>query len=223
MKSVTLDASIRSETGKGPARRMRSGGEVPAIIYGGELPLMISVSSRELESVLRRGEGSSLVVELQLKDEGGRSIQTLIKDVQRNPIHSRLVHADFQELMAGRRLQLSVPIHLTGLSIGVKDQAGVQDHVLRVLEIECLPINIPSYLEVDVSALEKGQALHVRDIVPPEGVFIRHAAEAVVVTITGQRIEEKTVAEAEAEAAAAEEAAVVEAADEGAKKEDSAS
>ena len=184
---------------------------------------MIAVSAPELETILRQGVGSSVVVEVKLTEEGGRTIRTLLKDVQRNPIHSRLVHADFQELLKGHRLQLSVPIHVTGMSLGVREQSGVQDHVLREIEIECLPADIPSFLAVDVEILEKGQALHVRDIVPPEGVTIRHAQDSVVVTITGQRVEEKTAAEEEAEALAAEEAAAAEGeaegADEGSKEE----
>ena len=200
MKSVELDGSRRDGTGKGPARRMRAQGRIPAIIYGGDSQTPISVPTRELEAILRHAQSTSLLIQIRLGES--QQVRTLLKEVQRDPVYSRLVHADFQEIHEGSRLRVTVPVHLVGLPIGVKDQGGVLDHVLRELDIECLPDAIPDVFEVDVSHLLKGVAVHVHEMTAPAGAIIRNPADSVVATVTGRALE--AVAEVEAGAPAAE-------------------
>jgi large subunit ribosomal protein L25 len=219
MKIVTLDASLRDEKGKGPARRMRFAGMVPAVIYGGQSPVSIRISSRDLEAILRHVEGTSLLVEIRLSNGESRSIKTLLKDVQRDPVQSHLVHADFQEIREGHQLHVTTPVHLVGTPPGVKEQGGVVDHILRELDVACLPEAIPDFVDVDISALYIGDSIHIREITVPEGVTIRNAEDAVIVNVIGRAVEEEKPEEAEevAEEAAAEEGEAAEAKDESAK------
>lgn len=203
MKIVTLDASLRDERGKGPARRLRSTGNVPAVIYGGRSPVPIRISSRDLEGLLRHVEGTSLLIEIRLSDGESRSIKTLLKDVQRDPVQSQLVHADFQEIHEGQQLHVTTPIHLAGTPPGVKEQGGVVDHILRELEVQCVAEAIPDFVEVDISNLYIGDSIHVHDVTVPEGVTVRNAEDAVIVNVIGRTVEE---AKPEEEEAAAEEA-----------------
>jgi large subunit ribosomal protein L25 len=179
---------------------MRAQGRIPAIIYGGDSQTPISVPMRELEAILRHAQSTSLLIQIRLGES--QQVRTLLKEVQRDPVYSRLVHADFQEIHEGSRLRVTVPVHLVGLPIGVKDQGGVLDHVLRELDIECLPDAIPDVFEVDVSHLLKGVAVHVHEMTAPAGATIRNPADSVVATVTGRALE--AVAEAEAGAPAAE-------------------
>jgi large subunit ribosomal protein L25 len=207
MKIVELEATRREGKGKGPARRLRAQGFIPAIVYGSGEPVPVSVPVRELEKLLRHEEGTGILVDLLLKDGEQKRIRTLLKEVQRDPVSSEALHADFQAIREGQKLHLSVPVRLVGTAVGVKDEGGLLDHILRELEIECTAEHIPAHIEVDVSELHVGQALHVSDIEPPEGVRIRNRPEAVIVAVEGKTVEapaEEEAAAAEAEAAAEE-------------------
>jgi large subunit ribosomal protein L25 len=219
MKIVTLDASLRDERGKGPARRLRFAGTVPAVIYGGETPVSIRISSRDLETILRHVEGTSLLVEIRLSNGESRSIRTLLKEVQRDPVQSHLLHADFQEIREGQQLHLTTPVHLAGMPPGVKEQGGVVDHILRELDVACIAEAIPDFVEVDISGLFIGDSIHVREITVPEGVTIRNAEDAVIVNVIGRTVEEEKPEEAEevAEEAAAEEGEAAEGKEESSK------
>ncbi len=209
MALVELTAQLREERGTGAAHRIRSGGNLPGVVYGqGGDNLTISVQQSDFDRLLRRAAGGTVVVDLQVAGAREKSLKVLIREVQRDPVTSRPIHLDFLRISMDKPVQVVVPIHLTGLAEGVKTQGGFMDHVLREVEVQCLPDRIPQFLEVDVTPLSVGQAFHVRDL-REEELQVITPAERVIVSIHGKAAEPAP----EAEAAAAAEAAQAEGAE----------
>ena len=195
MATATLTAESRSETGKGAARKLRAAGRVPAVIYGHRRePQGLSLDSRTLGLTLERVSASS-VFELAL---GGTTVRALIREVQRHPVSRALVHVDFQELVAGERVTMRVPLAFVGTAEGVRNQGGLLEEVTRELEISADPANIPDRIDVDVSALTIGHPLHVRDLAVPQGVTVLTDAGATVVQVSPPRLEEEGASSSEA-------------------------
>jgi large subunit ribosomal protein L25 len=166
---TTLNASPRSETGKGPARQLRATGRVPGILYGsGQEPILFHVANRDLLHLFHGAGGTSILVDL---DVDGTKHLALPREVQRDNIHGTYVHVDFLAVRRDEKVTLSVEVHEIGEAPGVK-LGGVIEHHLREVEIECLPNDVPEGLFADISALAIGDMLHVGDIVTPEGVTI---------------------------------------------------
>ena len=200
MSTATLSATLRSESGKGAARAMRRAGSVPAVIYGHKRePMSLAVSTRELERLLERVSPST-VVELSID---GKVSRTLIREIQKHPFKKQLVHVDFQELVAGEKIAVSIPLVIVGVSVGVRSFAGVLDQTLRDLEVSVDPSAIPNHIDVDVSALNIGDSIHVRDLKLPAGVTVLTDADASVVVVAAPKVN-ATDAAADAAAAAAE-------------------
>ncbi len=188
MATTSLGAELRSETGKGVARTLRATGRVPAIVYGhARAPQALSVNARELGRLLDQFSAASTVVELGL---GGGTTRTLIREVQRHPVDRSLVHVDFQELVAGERVTVRVPLVFVGTPEGVRSEGGLLEEQLRDVEVSADPSSIPDHIEVDVSALVLGHPLHVRDLIFPEGVTVITDADATVVMVAPPRVEE---------------------------------
>jgi len=195
MATPTLTAESRSETGKGAARKLRAAGRVPAVIYGHRRePQGLSLDARTLGLTLERVSASS-VFELAL---GGTTVRALIREVQRHPVSRALVHVDFQELVAGERVTMRVPLAFVGVAEGVRNQGGLLEEVTRELEISADPANIPDRIDVDVSALTIGHPLHVRDLAVPQGVTVLTDAGATVVQVSPPRLEEEGASSSEA-------------------------
>ena len=213
MADVALDVEIRSNAGKGAARKLRQAGRIPAVCYGrGRAPLSVSLDPRSLEKLLATSAtGINTLIDLRVSGGGdydGRVV--LVKDLQRDPVSARALHADFYAVDLEQAIEVSVPIHVFGSAPGVT-LGGILDHALRELQIECLPRSIPDQILVDVSALEIGMSLHVRDLVLPAGVkLISNPDLSVISVVTPAALEEEApaaAAPAEGEAAAAEGAA----------------
>jgi large subunit ribosomal protein L25 len=199
---VQLKAEARSSRGKGAARAMRRGGMVPAVIYGrGREPAPLSVDGVALGHLLEKIVPASTIVELTL---GEQTVRALIREVQRHPVRPGIVHVDFYEIRAGEKIRLEVPIHCVGIPEGVRNQGGTLDQVIRTVEIEVLPTDIPERVELDVSALTIGRSLHVSDVRIPNAEILTDVA-LTVATVVAPRIEEVA-----APAAAAVEGAPVE-------------
>ena len=195
MATATLTAESRSETGKGAARKLRVAGRVPAVIYGHRRePQGLSLDARALGLTLERVSASS-VFELAL---GGTTVRALIREVQRHPVSRALVHVDFQELVAGEKVTVRIPLVFVGTAEGVRNQGGLLEEVTRELEISADPSNIPDRIDVDVSALTIGHPLHVRDLSVPEGVTVLTDAGATVVQVSPPRLEEEGASSSEA-------------------------
>ncbi len=199
---VQLSAERRSTKGKGAAREMRRGGKVPAVIYGrGREPDQLAVDGVTLGRLLEKIVPESTIVELSVD---GNPVKTLIREVQRHPVRPGIVHVDFYEIRAGQKIRVAVPIHCVGIPDGVRNQGGTLDQVIRNVEIEVLPDDIPDRVELDVTALTIGKSLHVSDLSIPKAQILMDAA-LTVATVVAPRIEEVA-----APAAAAVEGAPVE-------------
>jgi len=195
MATVSFNATAREGTGKGAARSLRREGLVPAVIYGhGRDPISLSLNARDLDKMLGHIQAESTVIDITV---GGQTAKTLIREIQRHPIKRQILHVDFQALVAGEKVTVSIPITLTGIPEGVKLEGGVLDQTLRELEIEVDPSSIPDHAELDVSAMVIGDSLHVSDIKLPEGVEILDDPETSVAVVAAPRavIEETPAAE----------------------------
>ncbi len=164
MSVIQLKGSRRESVGKGGARKARAAGQIPAVVYGhGETPMPVSVDLREFEVALRGHKGSNAIVNLAVA--GAKDVTALVRDVQYDPLSRKIVHLDFQHISLTETIEVEVPVHFVGVPLGVKDGGGLLEHLVRVLEVRCLPTAIPSSIDVDVTALNVGDNLHVRDLV----------------------------------------------------------
>ena len=207
MAENALNVEIRSAVGKGVARKLRAAGRIPGVCYGkggGSVPL--ALDPIDLRRVLQRsGAGMNTLINLQVA--GGGELDgnmVLVRELQRDPVRGGYLHADFLKVDLQQTVEVSVPIHIEGKARGV-EFGGILDQALREVELECLPLAIPSELTVDVSELDVGDSLHVRDIALPDGVELRSDPDlSVVSVILPAKAEEEVVAEVpEGEEAAA--------------------
>jgi large subunit ribosomal protein L25 len=201
---VTLiEAHPRAEKqrGKNEARRLRSQGRIPAVLYGAQKQAVpVSVDPKQITRILTSESGHNTIFDLQV---GNEKTKAMIVDWQYEPIKGRLLHIDLKRIAMDERLRVKVPIILTGEPAGVKQQGGILEQVLRELELECLPGDIPSHIDVDVSGLVFGQVLRVSDL--PHGGKVKFLTEEnqTVAHITAVKEEVAPAPEAVAEAAAA--------------------
>jgi large subunit ribosomal protein L25 len=194
MATATLNATPRTDVGKGSARKLRASQRIPGVVYGHHREATpLAIDARELEKLLGSIAPGTTVVELHL---GGRVSKTLIREIQRHAFKRQVLHIDFQELVAGEKITVNVPILFVGTAAGVKD-GGTVEEVMRELSIEVDPANIPGHFEIDVSALGINDSVHVSDIKVPEGVKILDDLEATVAVVAPPRIVEEPVAPVE--------------------------
>ncbi len=224
MGENALAVEVREGRGKGSARKLRVAKRIPAVLYGkGRDSVSIALDPTALEKLLHASSaGLNTLIDLQVegrKDLAGKTV--IVKELQREPIRGALMHADLYEVDLTKTIQVSVPIHVVGTPVGVAMSGGILDTALREIDIECLPRAIPSAIEVDVSALDVGESIHVRDIQVPEGITVLSDEDLSVVSVVLPSAEEAPVAAeapAEGEAAAAATDAAAPAADEKEKK-----
>lgn len=187
MANATLAAELRTETGKGVARKLRAAGRVPAVIYGhNREPQSLTVDGRELGRLLDKITAGSTVVELAVD---GKTARTLIREIQRHPVKRTLVHVDFQELVAGEKVTVQCPLVFVGTPEGVRNQGGIFEEILREVSISVDPASIPNHIDVDVSKLTIGHPIHVRDLTLPAGVTVLDDADLTVCAVAGTRAE----------------------------------
>jgi large subunit ribosomal protein L25 len=212
-----LKARKRSETGKGAVKRLRSHGEVPAVMYGhGTEPQSLAVKNEELQDAIRGEAGLNVLLDLQVIDGKQKdSHLVMIKELQRHPFKERLLHVDFLKVARDERVTMKVPIAILGEddSVGLR-AGGTLQHNLWEVEVECLPTDVPDHLLVDISAIAVGEHLSVADLKPRPGVTVLTDPEDTILTILAPRLVEEIVevpSEEEEEEAAMEEAAAGEA------------
>jgi large subunit ribosomal protein L25 len=191
MATATLSAKPRQETGKGVARKLRAAGEVPGVIYGsGREPQPLSINSRDFERLAERVRITSTVIELAVD---GRTARTLVRELQRDPIKRTVIHVDFQELVAGEKVTVSVPLRFVGTAEGVKTGGGILEETMHQIEVTCDPANIPDHIDVDVTALTIGHSLHVGDLKLPEGIEVMDDPEQTIAVVSAPKAEEEPV------------------------------
>jgi large subunit ribosomal protein L25 len=201
---ATLQAVRRETIGKNEAVRLRQSGKIPAVLYGGSSTIgeSLSVDPKELSRILHSKTGVNSIVSLVI--DGMADTQVLVRHYQIDPVTHRLLHADFFRLAMDKALRLTVPVHLTGESKGVKTLGGTLDFVHREVVVECLPTNIPQFIEVDVTELLIGQGVRVRDLTTDGSWTAVSEPDMLIVHIVAPRAEVVETPEVAAPAAAAE-------------------
>jgi large subunit ribosomal protein L25 len=200
-KQVKLKVEPRSETGRSAARRLKARGIVPAVVYGGkEKSQPLQVSARDINAMLSHASGENILVELEIAGQK-TTRPALLQEVQHSPVGGDVLHVDFHAISMDEKIQADVPLEPLGVPNGVKNFGGLLEQNLRALAIECLPRDLPDKITADVSALNIGDSIHVRDIKLPAGVTAKVPADLTAFSVMAPVIEEEPVA-AEAEAAA---------------------
>ena len=198
-KDIVVRVMAREGRGKNDARRARRNGQVPVTIYGGTGETVAALASlTELAAILRSDTGRNTIVTLDV--EGVGPSEVMFQDRQIDPVRGRLVHADFKRLVKGEKIEATVPLRLVGEPIGVKEQAGILEQIIREVEIRCEPREIPEHLDVDVSNLAVHDVLHVSDIPVTAGVEILEDPETVIATVGVVKEEPVAVVPVEGEA-----------------------
>ena len=200
-KQVKLKAERRSATGRSAVRKLKARGIVPAIIYGAkDKPQPLQVSARDINAMLSHASGENILVELEIAGE--KSNRTaLVQEIQHSPVGGDVLHIDFHAVSMDETIQADVPLEPIGVPEGVKTFGGLLEQNLRSLAIECLPRDLPDRITVDVSKLNIGDSIHVRDIQLPSGVAAKVQADLTAFSVLAPVVEEEPVV-AEAEAAA---------------------
>jgi large subunit ribosomal protein L25 len=206
MATASLGAKTRAESGKGVARKLRAAGNVPGVIYGhGREPQPLILNAREFERLAEKVRITSTVIELAI--EGGKTAKTLIREIQRHPLDRGLIHVDFQELVAGEKVSVNVPLKYVGTADGVRTSGGIMEEIMHVLHLRCDPADIPDHIDVDVTSLTIGHGLHVSDLKLPAGVECLDQPQQTLVTVSAPKEEEVVAPVAGVEGAVAPEAA----------------
>ncbi|MBT3352050.1 MAG: 50S ribosomal protein L25 [Nitrospinaceae bacterium] len=197
MDNLKLEVEPRQETGTKAARRLRREGKVPGVVYGIQDSSPVTVNPSELEKIFSSGAGTNAIIQLDVAGQEKAVRPVIVKELQRDAMSDLIVHADFLEIRMDEKIRVSVPLILEGESPGVK-LGGVLSTLLRELEIECLPNAIPSEIMVDISAVEIGDVIHVRDLTLPGDVgLITEADDPIFTVITPVEEEEETPEEGE--------------------------
>jgi large subunit ribosomal protein L25 len=199
-KEITVQARAREGRGKNDARRARRAGLIPVVVYGGEGGSVAALAPlRDLAAILRSESGRNSIFTLDI--EGVGASEVMFHDRQIDPVKSRLIHADFQRLVKGQKIEVTVPLHLIGEPYGVREEQGVLEQIFREIEIRCEPREIPDSIDVDVSNLKVHDVLHVSDLKVAEGIEILTPPDTVIATV-GIVKEEPVAAPVEVEAPA---------------------
>ena len=201
--SEVLSGKIREKTGKVATKEVRKNGEIPAVLYGLKDNLSFSVSPSNLKDILI-AKGQNALIDLNL--EGGKQRKVILKEFQSHPLRELWVHVDFLEVDISKTVKVSVDVHLIGKSAGEK-MGGLVNQVLKSIHVECLPADIPQFVDLDVTNVELDQVLHVSDLSLSDKVKILHRSNEAVVTVHLEKVKKETTEEAviaEGETAAAE-------------------
>jgi len=201
MATASLTATARSDRGTGVARKLRQAGQVPAVIYGhGREPQSLALVTRDIDKLLTQVSAASTVIELTV---GDMTAKTLIREIQRHPFKRHILHVDFQELVAGEKVTVSVPLRFVGVAEGVRNSGGILEETMHQVHIKVDPSIIPDHVDVDVTSLTIGHSFHIRDIKLPEGVQVLDDAGATVCVCTAPKAVVETTPGTEADAATA--------------------
>ena len=193
-KQVKLTAERRTATGRSAVRKLKATGAVPAVIYGAkDKAEPLQVSRRDINAMLSHAAGENILVELEI---AGKSRLALVQEVQHAPVGGAILHVDFHAVSVDEVIQADVPLEPTGTANGVKNMGGLLEQSLRSLAIECLPRDLPDLITVDVSALNIGDAIHVREIQLPPGVSTRVQPDLTAFSVLAPTVEEEPVAAA---------------------------
>jgi large subunit ribosomal protein L25 len=199
MAMVELKARLRQGTGKGTARKARREGLVPAILYGeGEEPRRLAVTYKDFYPVIHTKARENVVLDLKIEGAEERECKAIIREIQYHPVREEILHVDFQHISMSKKITVEVPVEIVGEAVGVKTHGGILEVILRDIEVECLPADIPDAIRVDVSALDVGDSIQVSDL-QIENARIVSDPESTVITIVAPTVIEEVKVEVAAE------------------------
>ncbi len=204
MEEIKLEAKTRDQIGSPKSRKLKRNGFIPGVIYGGSTrATAIQVERRTFERIIRLHQGQNVIFQLNVleenqKDKKAKEYSAITKEMQYDPVTDEVIHVDFQRISLTEKIEVEVNIVTKGEAIGVKQDGGSVEHVMWKLDVICLPTNIPSHIEVDISQLKIHDSVFVKDLVLSEGVITKHDLEAIVLTIVPpmKEIKPEEVAEA---------------------------
>lgn len=191
MQQISLAALVRKETGKGAARQLRKNNQIPAIFYGPSTETtMLTIEMTEIDRVMQSGSAENMIIDLLVTSDAGTDTRKVIlKDLALDPLGT-LVHADFYEISMDKKITVNIPVQLLNTPNGVTD-GGILQHIRRQLSVTCLPDKLISFLELDVSEMDIGDSLHIRDIDFPEGVNCDEEEHLTVAVVAAPTIVEE--------------------------------
>lgn len=192
MERIKLNVTKRSELGSSAMRRLRLNGIIPGIVYGkGEDSIPVKISISDIHSVKGGYLAENVLLDLTVKENGGNLNKTvIIKEIQKDAIRGDWLHIDFNEISLKEKLKTKVAVEITGTAVGVA-QGGILEQIMHELEIECLPTDIPPHIDIDVTNLNIGQTIYVKDITVPQKVTVLSDSEQPVVSVAVPRAEEE--------------------------------
>lgn len=192
MELIELKTNIRTTTGNGPARRLRQAGQIPAVLYGPETDsVLLSVNISDIDRVLKKGRIGQALLNLVIPNNGKTSTKTvMVKELQIHPVSRNFLHIDFYEVTMDRKIIVNVPITTTGKSKGV-EIGGILQVIRRELEVQCLPLDVPESIEIDITNLDIRDSIHVGDISRQSEIEFLDDKNFTVVTIVSPKIEEE--------------------------------
>ena len=200
-KQVKLKAEPRTDVGRSAVRKLKARGIIPAVIYGAkDKPQPLQLAARDINTMMSHASGENVLVELEIAGEKS-SRTALVQEVQHSPVGGDIRHVDFHAISMDEKIQAEIPLEPIGTANGVKNFGGLLEQSLRVLALECLPRDLPDRIAVDISQLNIGDSIHVRDIQLPSGVTAKVPADLTAFSVLAPVVEEVPVV-AEAEAAA---------------------
>jgi len=192
-KQAKLKAEQRTAIGRSAVRKLKTRGIIPAIVYGGkEKPQPLQVATRDINAVLSHASGENILVELEIAGEQSNRM-ALVQEIQHSPVGGDILHVDFHAVSMDEKIQAEVPLEPVGIANGVKNFGGLLEQSLRSLPIECLPRDLPDRLTVDVSDLNIGDSIHVRDIQLPSGVTAKTQPDLTAFSVLAPVVEEEPV------------------------------
>lgn len=194
MKQINLNTTTRTDVGGNSAKRYRKNGQIPAVIYGESGEKNLLIDEKELTVALKQIIGKAVLIEMAFSD-GTESRYAMLKDVERNPVSDKVLHVDFIEVVRGKPMLATLPVHFKGESVGVKNENGVIEIHQDEVRIKCRPRDLPEAIVVDLSDLHVNQAIRVKDVVASEGVEFVSNADELLVTCNALEVAEEAPAE----------------------------
>jgi large subunit ribosomal protein L25 len=198
LELIELKTKIRTTTGNGPARRLRMSGQVPAVVYGPKTePVLLSVNKSDLEQLFKKGGIGQVVLNLVIQKNGETlTMPAMIKELQTHPVSRNFIHIDFYEIKMDQKITAKIPVVTTGIAKGV-ELGGILQIIRRELEVECLPLEVPESIEIDISDLDIGDSIHVEKIRLEGEIEFLEDDNYTVVTVLAPKLEEEEPEEEE--------------------------
>jgi len=195
---IELNTKIRTTTGNGPARRLRMSGQIPAVLYGpGKETVLLSVNKSDLELVFKKGGIGQVILNLVIQKNGETLTRSaMIKELQTHPVSRKFIHVDFYEIRMDQKITAKIPVVTTGMAKGV-ELGGILQIIRRELDVQCLPLEVPESIEIDISDLDIGDSIHVGKIHLEGDVEFLDDDNYTVITVLSPKLEEEEPEEEE--------------------------